>query len=700
MKIQQLIYTSVKYALSDSEKGLANRPGYRVYSCSEGLSREDIQEIIKYSGYRLPDGNDTDYPTEFASAEVADKFPKCFRTLKLKSGKYVAIQSVFAGTDYQGNPGNFFSHAFIFSETDDTFEAVDYYNSPAFRTHLEPEDVAEHIVKYLPETDEIPMDEALGERVCDFTLSHREQLGYLWQQMDDILKNHTYNHMCIATSKQEESDLYLISLKKLLPAALREGISTYNVFLPSDKHKEITLHATLKGNNNVTDKSIEAHINCLYVDMDEMDFSETIIPAVFDFDYDKLMEYRKKYNFKDILEFEAWLETYDTQASVGMKLMRLKKFIGDDIYRDRALELFENIDKDEMTAVRYDILKGMYENLDLFPADASDISDHFLAEAMEHTALGTESDLTSILDAPEKNALAVRQLDHMMSILKRYEKTMTPNAKLVLLRFFAVLKKNSGYESWRAMFGENLIGQFIKMTAGVIVTDQSKLMKPNIWTDVDMAEMVALIHGCTIDETLLDECSMYILDHKDDIDWSKYQISFKIRPKSDEDAQSDHQKLLRWLNAVGYMPYGDTSYDDIRTEIIYEVETNPNPMSFALMMEAVYHWKDSSGNPMEAQSTAEYIRDAILHIKEYQPSLYCFVFPKLALELLESEGHYHDIIINADTMYPEFWTWFMIGYDKCRDDQKKIIYEGIFDANKNYLASVPNRRALFRAFTR
>ena len=54
MKIYQLIYTAVKHSLSDPELQLTNQAGYRVYSCTQGLTADEINEIIRFCGYRLP----------------------------------------------------------------------------------------------------------------------------------------------------------------------------------------------------------------------------------------------------------------------------------------------------------------------------------------------------------------------------------------------------------------------------------------------------------------------------------------------------------------------------------------------------------------------------------------------------------------------------------------------------------------------
>ena len=49
-----------------------------------------------------------------------------------------------------------------------------------------------------------------------------------------------------------------------------------------------------------------------------------------------------------------------------------------------------------------------------------------------------------------------------------------------------------------------------------------------------------------------------------------------------------------------------------------------------------------------------------------QTSCFNFMIPKLALEIIESPGHYHEVMINTETMPPSFWNWFLIGYKRAR----------------------------------
>ena len=81
MKTYQLIYTSVQHSLSDSSLGLSNQSGLRVYSCSQGVTEENIREIIKFSSYRLPKNNEVTFSEIIGDPKIPDMFPKRIRAM-------------------------------------------------------------------------------------------------------------------------------------------------------------------------------------------------------------------------------------------------------------------------------------------------------------------------------------------------------------------------------------------------------------------------------------------------------------------------------------------------------------------------------------------------------------------------------------------------------------------------------------------
>ena len=91
------------------------------------------------------------------------------------------------------------------------------------------------------------------------------------------------------------------------------------------------------------------------------------------------------------------------------------------------------------------------------------------------------------------------------------------------------------------------------------------------------------------------------------------------------------------------------------------------------------------------------VRDLIMQMRKEQTPVYNYVMPKLALEIIESPGHYHELIVNPETMNPGFWEWFLIGYLRSRADEDKMLtYTRVYTAGKD---TIPRGNAKSRMQT-
>ena len=71
----------------------------------------------------------------------------------------------------------------------------------------------------------------------------------------------------------------------------------------------------------------------------------------------------------------------------------------------------------------------------------------------------------------------------------------------------------------------------------------------------------------------------------------------------------------------------------------------------------------------------------------------------LGLEIAESSGHFHEKIINTETMPPSFWNWFVIGFERSEGNDDKILnYTRIFEANKRKLLRMSEGKHVINAF--
>ena len=103
-------------------------------------------------------------------------------------------------------------------------------------------------------------------------------------------------------------------------------------------------------------------------------------------------------------------------------------------------------------------------------------------------------------------------------------------------------------------------------------------------------------------------------------------------------------------------------------------------------------------NQIEAEKNAKKVRELILEMRRTQVSCYNFLISKLALEIIESPGHYHEVMINTETVPPSFWNWFLIGYNRCKGDDKLLAYTRVYNASKEKMSRVPAKKKMRETF--
>lgn len=705
-----MIYTSVKHSIAEPELGLSNQSGMRVYSCSQGLTREDISELIRFSSYRLPKSDTTEYSKELGDPAVPAMFPKIFRTLRLASGRFAAIQSVYSGCDVNGDEGNFFAHALVFDEFGDDFFPEQYFSSSLFRTYLTKEEQDTELVKYLPVLIDPPEPEDLEDEIKTFIKLHRKELTYLINHAVTMLTSEHLKNICISTDDKYLTDRYLIALKWLLPRdiARNTGISTYNVYLPSDKQDRIVFHGTIEGKNNITREAIESRENCIYVDFSSIDFSAVAESSLFNMSVDQIREEYDKYDLQSVSAYLDWfsLTQNTTFRGMGAKLLKFKHSAGDESFAIRAKELFKNIDDESMADVRFEITKVMYDNISLFDEDVKKLTSIYVSDCVDRLCADEDYDIDSVFrasDAPEAQiSTMVEALPEYMDKISASLDGMGDKNKRLILNFLLHLKHASGAESWKEML-ENRhkhISVLVELSLGEVVTGYgaNTFSLPAGWKKEELDELVAYIEASTEDRQLSMGCIKYISDNEN-VNWDQYGIMIARRRKMPEEIARDTEKIKHWLTRVGYEPYQRNSYELIKREILAETEDKPSPLLVARLLSAVYMWQGAYDNQVTAKRYAERVRKLLLELRKNEPQCYNYMIPKLAIEIVESQGHYHDIMINTETMPPSFWNWFLIGAQRSRrNDKVMLTYTRIYASNRLKLNRLKVKGALRKVF--
>ena len=698
MKIYQLIYTSVKHSLSDSSKGLTNQPGLRVYSCSEGVTRENIQEILRFSLYRMPKKSAVSYSDKPCDPSVPELFPKIFRTLKLADGRYAAVQIVYSGMDFKGDRGNYYAHALIFDEVSEDFFPEQYYNSPLFTTHLTESQIENGLVKYLPEADEI-RDNTLDTRVLRFISTHKQQVEYLVDAALKLFTDDEIRNICVATNSEEMSAMYLLAIKYLLPRDISRytGISTYNVYLPSDKQYNIVLHGTVNGDNNITTELTKARTSCMYIDMETANFyTERELP-IFKMDFDTL---RKRYAESCITSVSGFLDwcgtyTHETETGIGGRLLKLQQSAGDAALKTRLGEIYSVMDDDAHKDVRFELAKILYDNSEKLPSKEKEITTNFIYRCIRNMCKGEEypiSDNCDNMTGTQAEIIAENIRGLLSPIYENYD-SLTEFNKKSLVEFFAILKHAANKDTWRELFlnDDDMLTTFVSLAAEQSIKGRGIDMFafPKNWNDEDLSELVAYVHAAAADDIIKRGCLKYILTYRDE-DWASYGVSINEINKTAEEQKDDLQRVRRMLKKVGYLPFERATYEHLRTDVRADISDSIYPLLLSRVLNAYYNWRAAAGRQTIAHERAVALSGLLMELREKEPYVYDFIIPKFAIEVVEAPGHYHEIIVNPDTMPESFWNWVIIGYNKCKpDDSKLLIYHRIYLSNKDALSAMP-----------
>lgn len=708
MKVYQMIYTSVQHSLSDSALGLANQSGLRVYSCTQGITRDNINELIRFAGYRVPKNNKISYSEVIGDPSVPELFPKTFRTLRLSDGRYAAVQSVFSGVDFQSQPGNFFAHALIFDEVPEEFFPEQYYGNKAFKTYLTTQEAENELVHYLPDLDDLQPEKDLEQKILEFIEEHKKEMSYLINKAIVLLTSENIKNICISTDSEEKTAFYLIALKYLLPRDISEnvGISTYNVYLPSEKQHNIVFHGTIKGKNNITKQAIETRDTCIYIDIDKADFITAQQSPLFNFPVKVLREKYNKYHFTSVTSLLDWLSTHEniSQSGMGGKLLSLKKSGGDKIFALRAKEIYPLISSEEMKNVRFEISKVMYDNIELFPDELEDITLMYTDQCIDKLCAGQSYEVENFFS---KNKYVKNQAellknkipDYMAKIRNSFD-TIGEKNKLVLLKFFAEIKHKTEIKTWKEFFGsKDGISTFVKVAVPAVITGIGvrAFTLPDGWNSADLSELVAYFDSSTQDENIKKSCLKYIYRNEDE-DWESYGITLIKHTKTRGEQERDIQRIRKMLSKVGYIPYQRNTYRDLKREVSNDINDSNSPLLLSRLLDAVYKWQSKYGNQSAAEKAAVKVRELLLEMKKTERSCYNFIIPKLALEIIESQGHYHEIIINTETMPASFWNWFLIGYNRCKRDDAIIAYTRVYSASKKKISKLPVRQKMRQTF--
>ena len=684
MKVYQIIYTYSNHSIVDEERGFVDKEGYGIYSFSKGLTKDEINSAVKFMNYRLPNeiiDDDIDYPV-------------VFRTFTLPGGKTACVQSTYSTDDIEPR---FLSHAFLveYEEGEKELNMELMLGSPSFIKKLTDEQFEAEEVGYLPELDTLEYKNGIEEKIEKFIKSHRREMSYLLEKMLTAIASVDKYHTMLASTKDSVVEMCLVSLKYMLPNPLANtfGISTYNVNIPPDKQKYIRLHGTRTDFNNITESVIDAHPGTVYIDLDEADCSDTEVSILFDMGKDERDAFYAEHGFQFASQLLAWINA-NKQSEIPQLTSRLKDLrdnCSKELYVDRVRQILPLLNEGEYKAIKFEFLDSVCRNIKLFDEDKEAIVIRYASEGFKGICDGEAINLENMI----MNDTCIEYIYKNLPEYMQYVHDCDLNEKngMLLLRDFALMKRGAKKYSWKEFFGENdaYIIDFLEMCAVDIINNSTPItfFAPENWTNDELGEVIALFDSSTSDKEIKRACKRFIISNPD-VSWGIYGVLLQRSKKSEEEIKQDVAKIRSMLSSVGYAPFTRNTYRDLKFTVNNEMNIDDDPILIIKLLSAFYSWQSSEGKLSEAKVYAEMFAEYILELRQAERSVYNFIFPKLAIEILNSPGHFHELMINADTMYDEFWNWFLVAYYRLDSgDPQRIVYSRVFEASEPDLKRLP-----------
>ena len=210
-------FTSCRY-------NMENANGFNTYSMSEGLSREDKDDLIRFAGSYTPPDHLPFHPTQ---EEIDALFPVVFASFPLRSGKWAVTRTIYIGKDYAGvRWGNFFSHGIISPTANWPFHPIRLWNCKLFANGLAEEELREHSPLPLPQ---LVIDE---NDLRDFSTDIPRFLGdqsireaSLLPLIEAVRNFRTSGKTVLLRDDPENIPLWIAAIQYAFPPRMASGIS-------------------------------------------------------------------------------------------------------------------------------------------------------------------------------------------------------------------------------------------------------------------------------------------------------------------------------------------------------------------------------------------------------------------------------------------------------------------------------------------
>ncbi|MBR2693496.1 MAG: hypothetical protein IKE69_04715 [Thermoguttaceae bacterium] len=268
--VLQWKYTACRY-------NIENANGFHTFSMSEGITRDEKEELIYYAGNYIKPDSYSDRPTP---EEIA-VFPINFSSFKLRSGRRAIIQSRYVGQDYAGvRWGNFFSHALILSKEREEeygyfwpFRPIQLWKSNIFSNGLTLEEqnlgrTPEPLpVIQIQESDIVTWDECLDnffEEKEEGEPGNRH--AYLKDIIDGLRTNRKKSTPVLLLDKTENIPCWIAAVQYAFPLKWSQEINFSTYIYSKGVARNYDLIGSVKGETEVAQQTRGGYNNVQRID--------------------------------------------------------------------------------------------------------------------------------------------------------------------------------------------------------------------------------------------------------------------------------------------------------------------------------------------------------------------------------------------------------------------------------------------------
>lgn len=212
----QLHYTSCRH-------GLSGHAGFQTRAMSSAIRPEEQRAIERLGVYQPP----RSCPVEPDRNQIEDLFPVAYRHTYLETGRLALSRSTYAGKDYSGRWGNYFSHTLLIDQLPHGVWPVDVYEWKGWKKKLEETEDTDQALFDLPRATIVPDNAAFSFLELQDFLQEEDGRAQLLAQMIGavFLRQETSRSLVIREELETNALFWIACIQKSFPSTHQKELS-------------------------------------------------------------------------------------------------------------------------------------------------------------------------------------------------------------------------------------------------------------------------------------------------------------------------------------------------------------------------------------------------------------------------------------------------------------------------------------------